>query len=356
MMERLKILLLVCLSGLVVACTRHEVAKPSVCFFGSSVCRGEGADSLRGYAYQVGEQLPEGWTYTNLSVNGNNTYDLLARFDDILTTDAKYVVIGLSLGNEHLHEAGEAAVLSYTENMQTLIRMLRNLGKVPIVTNNYTRADFNEVDYRDIQRVNLGMQQWDVPTINLCGVIDDGAGHWAEGYWNGTDIYHPNMAGHTEMMTAFPPSLFEALEQKKPMPERPSQPSAPAPDMREKVVKVSFEPEGLLHSYTLSYMLGDTTYTVVHSHARQLTWHYKNAQCVSQTADSVAPKSFAVEGRQLHDLFFYRSALNPLEVKALSEGGMLRSSLDIYAPIFFGNKVKDDNLAQSLTQIKSVVY
>ena len=328
-----------------VSCTGSPSPEHSVCFFGSSVCRGEGADSLHGYAWLVGESLPEGWTYTNISVNGNNTYDLLARFErDLLADKSEYVVIGLSLGNERLHEDGDAAVLSYTENMQKLIGMVREAGKVPVVTNNYTRADFNDVDYRDIQKVNLAMQQWDVPTVNLCGVIDDGAGHWAEGYWNGTDIYHPNTAGHVEMMTAFPPTLFEALEHGKPLPQR-----VAVGSVESSVRSVSFSPQGDCHSYTLSYVSNDTVYTVVHSHVRRLTWHYRNAQCVSEKADSTITKSFMVEGKGLRDLFFYRSALNPCEVRALAEGKMLRSSLDIYAPL--ANYDPQENLAQSLTQI-----
>ena len=69
-------------------------AEQRVCFFGSSVCRGVGADALHGYAAQVTEALPAGWESVNISIDGNNTYDLFARFDrDMTPVEAKYVVI-----------------------------------------------------------------------------------------------------------------------------------------------------------------------------------------------------------------------------------------------------------------------
>ena len=182
-------------------------AEQRVCFFGSSVCRGVGADALHGYAAQVTEALPAGWESVNISIDGNNTYDLFARFDrDMTPVEAKYVVIGISLGNEGLHEKGARAMLSYRENMPCLIRMLQEQGRVVVVTNNYPRADFNEVDYADLCDVNLEVQQWDVPTINVFGTIDDGAGRWAAHLWNGSDIYHPNQLGHEAMASAFPKS------------------------------------------------------------------------------------------------------------------------------------------------------
>ena len=348
MYQKSKITLTFLFVLLLAACAPSPYKEHSVCFFGSSVCRGEGADSLHGYAYLVGERLPKKWTYTNLSVNGNNTYDLLARFERDLGADSsRYVVIGLSLGNEGLHEHGEAALLSYRENMQRLIDMVRAAGKVPVVTNNYTRADFNEVDYQDLLEMNLEMQQWQVPTINLCGVIDDGHGRWAEGFWDGHDIYHPNTAGHVEMMSAFPPTLFEALAKGKPMPRRLTDYQTPKTD---KMVSVEFAPQGTLHSYSLSCVIGDTTYTTVFSYARQLCREYRNAELISERRCTLPPKTFKVSGRNMRELMFYRSALSPLEVQALAEGQMLYSSLEVYATLTGPDKRK--NLAQSLLKIK----
>ena len=225
-------------------------AEQRVCFFGSSVCRGVGADSLNGYASQVADALPIGWESVNISIDGNNTYDLFARFErDMTPVEAKYVVIGISLGNEGLHEKGARAVLSYKENMPRLIRMLQEQGRMVIVTNNYPRADFNEVDYEDLCAVNLEVQQWDIPTINVFGTIDDGQGRWAEHMWNGSDIYHPNQLGHEAMASAFPLTMWEALQAGKPLPEYIS-----TQGDENGVACVSFVPEGHVQSYTLSYI------------------------------------------------------------------------------------------------------
>ncbi|MDP7692779.1 MAG: hypothetical protein QGG89_13175, partial [Vicinamibacterales bacterium] len=64
--------------------------------------------------------------------------------------------------------------------------------------------------------MNLLVNSWDVPSVNLLGAIDDGAGRWAQGFV--ADPSHPNSAGHTEMAHAFVPSLFDALAAGKPLP------------------------------------------------------------------------------------------------------------------------------------------
>lgn len=317
-------------------------AEQRVCFFGSSVCRGVGADSLNGYASQVADALPIGWESVNISIDGNNTYDLFARFErDMTPVEAKYVVIGISLGNEGLHEKGARAVLSYRENMPRLIRMLQEQGRTVIVTNNYPRVDFNEVDYEDLCAVNLEVQQWDIPTINVFGTIDDGQGRWAEHMWNGTDIYHPNQRGHRAMASAFPPSMWEALQAGKPLPEYIS-----TQGDENGVACVSFVPEGHVQSYTLSYISADTTYTEVYSAAQQKLWQYANGQLVA-TSEGIdkAVGTIIIEGSNIHQVLFYRAAMTEREVRALARGKMLRSSLEIYCPLLGG---ETSNYAQTM--------
>lgn len=309
-------------------------AEQRVCFFGSSVCRGVGADSLNGYASQVADALPIGWESVNISIDGNNTYDLFARFErDMTPIEAKYVVIGISLGNEGLHEKGARAVLSYKENMPRLIRMLQEQGRVVIVTNNYPRADFNPVDYEDLCAVNLEVQQWDVPTINVFGTIDDGQGRWAEHMWNGSDIYHPNQLGHLAMASAFPLTMWEALQAGKPLPE-----CVPTQGDENGVACVSFVPEGHVQSYTLSYISADTTYTEVYAAAQQKLWRYANGQQVSVTEGiDKTIGTITIQGNNIHQVLFYRAAMIEREVRALADGKMLRSSLEIYCPLLGGD-------------------
>ena len=317
-------------------------AEQRVCFFGSSVCRGVGADSLNGYASQVADALPIGWESVNISIDGNNTYDLFARFErDMTPVEAKYVVIGISLGNEGLHEKGARAVLSYKENMPRLIRMLQEQGRMVIVTNNYPRADFNEVDYEDLCAVNLEVQQWDIPTINVFGTIDDGQGRWAEHMWNGSDIYHPNQLGHEAMASSFPLTMWEALQAGNPLPEYIS-----TQGDENGVACVSFVPEGHVQSYTLSYISADTTYTEVYAAAQQRLWQYANGQQVSVTEGiDKTIGTITIQGNNIHQVLFYRAAMTEREVRALARGKMLRSSLEIYCPLLGGETT---NYAQTM--------
>ena len=317
-------------------------AEQRVCFFGSSVCRGVGAEALHGYAAQVSENLPAGWESVNISIDGNNTYDLFARFDrDMTPVEAKYVVIGISLGNEGLHEKGARAMLSYRENMPRLIRMLQEQGRVVILTNNYPRADFNMVDYEDLCDVNLEVQQWDVPTINVFGTIDDGAGRWAAHFWNSSDIYHPNQQGHEAMASAFPLTLWEAMQAGKPLPEY-----ICTQGDENGVECVTFQPEGQVQSYTLSYVSADTTYTEVYSAAQKKLWLYANGQqlSVAEGIDKTVG-TITIQGSNIHQVLFYRAAMTEREVRALARGKMLRSSLEIYCPLLGGNTT---NYAQTM--------
>lgn len=55
----------------------------------------------------------------------------------------------------------------------------------------------------------------------------------------------------------------------------------------------------------------------------------------------------SIAERMYSELFFYRSAMNREEIEKLCEGKMLKSSLEIYAPLD-GSKSTIENLAQSM--------
>jgi hypothetical protein len=225
--------------------------------------------------------------------------------------------------------------------MPRLIRMLQEQGRVVVVTNNYPRADFNEVDYADLCDVNLEVQQWNVPTINVFGTIDDGAGRWAAHLWNGSDIYHPNQLGHEAMASAFPLTLWEALQAGKPLPEY-----ICTEGDENGVACVSFVPEGKVQSYTLSYVSADTTYTEVYSAAQKKLWLYANGQQLSVTEGiDKTVGTITIQGSNIHQVLFYRAAMTEREVRALARGKMLRSSLEIYCPLLGGDAT---NYAQTM--------
>jgi hypothetical protein len=383
---------------------------------GSSVANGQGATDNHGYAYMYGQMLQERKTngtsenafYTSgISVNGNNTINLLDRYDDLIHDYGKYVIFGLSLGNEGIHGATDQQAIydQFATNMQTLITKARQDGKTPVIMNNYTRGDFNEQDYAYVRKMNLLINSWDLPSINLLGAIDNGSGQWADGYQAEGDVYHPNTDGHAEFFYAMPPSLFDALEGGKEMPVRNGkyavylQPN----DL------IEFTPEGTVHSFALVMNISSlsncdflniattngnatlslkdniltytspnektisgsfsgtttdsakvkridaadssTTITISNYYAQGRTLLYVNNTLLGEVADKVAPTTVSIvpsEGSMtISEVMFYRSALNADEVAAINDGTMLQSSLETYLTFSDEHKL-NLNEAQSM--------
>jgi lysophospholipase L1-like esterase len=207
-----------------------------VAIFGSSVAFGTGDESgQQGYAGLLGGILqPRGWQVMNQSRPGDNTQTLMSRFAPdseappgtrfLLPVSPSYVVIALSLGNEGIRDAEGAAAKDtvfeqFTRGIKAIVDRSRSQGIAPIVTLCYTRNDYTGVEYEYTRRMNARINEWDVPSVNLLGAVDDGTGKWVNGFW--WDSLHPNAAGHAELATTFVPSLFDALERKKPTPRRP---------------------------------------------------------------------------------------------------------------------------------------
>lgn len=375
--------------------------------FGSSVCNGQGARGNRGYAYMYGQQLEQRFNdrlsatpfhVSGVSIGGNTTINLLDRYDELIHDFGHYVIIGLSLGNEGIHGAKdqEAVFRQFSTNMQRLIQQMRADGKEPVVMNNYTRADYTPEDYHYVKLTNLAIHQWDVPSVNVLGAIDKGNGQWADGYVD--DPWHQNTEGHREFMLAMTPSLFDALLAGKPQPVRDTTECLTL----DKGQVLTFQGEGIVHPFTLCTRLtgadagrlftvqtedkaltldvtadghllytapdgtahrsemacltkGKTTHTIslTHYYAQRRTIVYVDDTIALEMNDGLhfAPLSFAVGDatkrlkRAYSELFFWRSAMTLDEMQALHHGALLKSSLEIYAPL---SKGKLENRAQSM--------
>lgn len=378
--------------------------------FGSSVSNGQGATSNHGYAYMYNEQLQSRYAdgtsttpfaISSIAINGNNTVNLLNRYDDLIHDFGRYVVFGLSLGNEGIHNASDrkAVLTQFSTNMQTLIAKAREDGKIPVVMNNYAREDFNADDYSYIKQMNLLIHEWDVPSANLLGAIDNGSGCWATGYSAG-DTYHPNTDGHREFAYAIVPSLFDAIKAGK---------AAPVRNLNTTMTLgngdvITFSPEGTAHPYALNVRVkggsegriakvttdkGDATITVnadgtvsyasatgtltstatltdgnwhsltlSHYYAQKRTLLYVDDTCVGELSEQTAPTAVTVGdettsvSRTLSELSFWRSALNADEVAYLNAGHLLQSSLEVYAPLSDDSDEAPANLAQSTNQLR----
>jgi uncharacterized repeat protein (TIGR02543 family) len=397
----------------------QSIGDYSFTVMGSSVPWGQGADprDQKGYAWlwtaYLQQSAAHSWTTNNISIGGNTTTDVTNRWDkDFLPSCSRYVYYGLSLGNEGIHERGQAAFNSWRDNMLLLIERTRSHGKIPIVGNNYPRGDFNAADYSYVKQLNLLIHEWDAPSVNLLGAIDDGSGKWASGYI--ADNAHPNTAGHAEMYYAIVPSLMDALAAGKPQPQRAAQLTSYALGMSSPVEYVEFTPENTIHSFTWSfdfkttgsgviasfknasdtgtieineegkliYSNGGQTIpsgnavndgewhklTLTHYYAWGKTMLYLNNTKAGELTEKLSASTFSLGSSKLapenidcRELLFYRAGMNAEEIQAINAGKMLKSSLEIYAPLDGSQATAENaltNLAQStntLTQVNRPV-
>lgn len=387
--------------------------------FGSSVANGQGAPGKRGYAFNYGEQLRQRSAagvskyplYTSgVAIGGNTTRHLLDRYDDMIRDHGLYVLIGLSLGNEGIHGAQdpEKVFAGFRDNMQTLIARIRADGKIPVVVNNYTRGDYNEQDYSYVKRMNMLIHQWDVPSVNVLGAIDDGHGKWSEGFID--DIAHPNLEGHQEFMYAFPPSLFDALREGKCLPRRATAATTTSrPLTLSNGAALRLYPEGKVHPFTLHIRVkgqnpgqlfqftspdnpgarasltvnADSTVTyrtldykevpvaerlgegwhdieLTHYHARGETRVYIDGREVAVYPERISlgetlfgDITDSRTRRDFAEVAFWRSGMNPEEMAALHEGKMLNSSLEIYSPLSNNSRVTASEKAVGTNGVSS---
>ena len=391
-------------------CGEEGIDPFKISVMGSSVANGQGATNNHGYAYMYGELLDEHfrnqeskfpWYTSGIAVNGNNTLNLLARYNDLIHDCGTYVIFGLSLGNEGIHNAADqqAVYNQFRDNMQTLIKKAREDGKYPVMMNNYTRGDFDASDYEYVKQMNLLIHEWDLPSINLLGAIDNGSGVWANGYQNGDDIYHPTTDGHREFTYAMVPSLFDAIDAGKNQPVRVIGTSYSLADKR----VLEFTPEETVHPFTISFKVKGTADGIIASfanggnatgtlkiqdgvvvydspltgeikgtvnvtdnqwHVVSLTHYYAQGRTLLYTDKVLAGEldekltvgkfivgdNTSTVGREYSELFFYRSAMVQEEIDKLCDGRMLKSSLEIYAPLD-GSKSTIENLAQSMNSV-----
>jgi lysophospholipase L1-like esterase len=248
--------------------TQAQTNRPKrIAVFGSSVANGTGDEfGKEGYTGLLRQLLqPRGWEVLNQSRGGDTTKTMMPRFAPegtpapntryLLPVNPGYVVIGLSLANEGIweaktKEAKDAIFDQYAEGIRSFINRSRQNNIVPVIGLVYPRMVYTPVEYEYVRRMNLLQNTWDVPSVNLLGALDDGAGRYTIGF--DFDDKHPNAAGHHEFLYAFVPSLFDALEQGKPTPSKPAARGFARADDGEAFV---FTAEDTMHSFAMSFMV-----------------------------------------------------------------------------------------------------
>lgn len=388
-----------------------EIDEYKISFMGSSVCYGTGATKDYGYAYMYTdllkqrkqENISKDWTTSNISIGGNTTQMVLDRWErDLLRDCGRYVFYGLSLGNERNNGTQtDQAAKNYEKGMKQLIRQADSVGIVPVMASNYANAGFNSSDYEILKNLNLTIQQWEVPSVNMLGAVDNGAGRWVKAIES--DGAHPNSDGHREMSYAIVPSLFDALDAGKTIPQR-QESTAYALGKASATQHIEFAPENIVHPFTLSFEVkassagtlasfetengtgnikidenGNIVYespsdgqitsttsandewlciSLTHYYAWGMTQLYVNDVKCGELSEKLVATKFALGGSNAPDkadyrqLFFWRSGMNDKEIAAVAESKMLRSSLEIYAPL--SNESPLLNLAQSTNTLALV--
>ncbi len=319
---------------------------PVIAQWGSSVSDGVGDTSgAGGYAGRLDEMLSaRGWALFNQSRGGDNTSLLSARFDpgenrepdtEYLTdVDPDYVVIGLSLGNEGIARcaigqtnrcvtsvaAADAVYEQFANGLQMLIERSRRNGITPVVAMAYARSDFSAFEYEYTRRMNLLINSWDVPSVNLLGAIDDGHGRWARGFFH--DALHPNVAGHEEMFHAFVPTLFDALEAGKAAPQRHAEDGFARVDARLVPAHLRVSVDDTMRSFGLSFQFrvaSDGTIAAVSGQSLSFSneigrasfgdqgWDYESFT-LTPNADDVSVRLVVEDGR----LFYFGTGGNAL--------------------------------------------
>ena len=384
-----------------------------IAVMGASVALGVGANITDGYAYQYAALLEEramtgqgaDWEVVNISIGGNNTVDVLDRWEtDLRPLCSRYVIYGLSLGNEGITNQGQAAFDQFRDNMLILISQAREYGIEPIVMNCYARSDYNATDYDFIKQMNLQIHEWDVASVNTLGAIDNGAGQWAPGYF--ADPFHPNTEGHLEFSYAMVPSLFDALDDGKPQPQKVDDTYLTI-DKTASDYQLEFRPDHIVHPFTFSFELrtsgtgdvagfiteengyggliigqesgvldyitsdsdgiqGETVVNdgawhhvvLTHYYAWGKTFLYIDGMLQGEVDEKLEPQTFILSEQDAptadySQWLFYRSAMTPDEVNSIVDGALLKSSLELYAPLD-GQGDTLVNLAQSINTIEQV--
>jgi hypothetical protein len=340
-------------------------------------------DFLNGYAARLGRYLePRGWQVVNISIPGFDTQKTIARFDkDVLPLKPDFVFIALSLANEGLDtEAPETVMTRFAAGIKTLIAMCKKNGARPVLGLCYSNNSYTAQQYEAIKRMNLLINSWGIPSVNLLGALDDGRGHFPGFTF---DEGHPDDRGHEELFYAFVPDLFAALQKGKQIVPPPQKKGAVVLGKPDKFQRIRYIPFEVMHSFSFAFSfkagapgalaeirLADGDHTILldpadhllyrtktaeiaspqalsmnqwhdvilsHGHLAQKTLLYLDHVLVGEVAEQLSPVRFLLGNTphrtEYRDLFIYRAALNHEEVNALAAGAVLPASLEVFSPL-----------------------
>jgi len=372
-------LLAFCVSLQLISQEHESFLNKKIVVLGSSVAAGwvtsyqDKYDMQNGYAYRLARLFePSGWEVINISIPGYDTKSTIERFDgDVLPLQPGYVLIGLSMSNEGLETQNPDSVsLSYETGIRKLIDLCRKNNIQPVVGLCYSNDNYSEEQYGYLKKMNRLIASWDVPSINFLGVLDDGHGHFPEGYT--FDPNHPDDRGHEEMFYAIVPDMFDALQADMTV-FSVNKAAEKMLDIRKK--EIIYVPGEVMHSFTLSFNFissgasvllniatpeGNRTVsvakdrilrydgqqlpvkvdklkpyklTITHQYLGGKTIVYLDDEDIYEVEEQLEPITFILGNTksklEVQKLLIYRAALNPEEIEMLNKGDLFNASLEV---------------------------
>lgn len=370
-------------------------------------------DMQNGYAQRLGRCLDgRGFKVVNVSVPGDTTEKVLARLDkDLFPLKPDYAIIGLSLENEGIRglwgKDPETVYAGFLEGLRGIISRCREHGIVPILGSCYANDNFIQAaHYAYIKKLNIEIAGWDVPSINLLGALDNGDGQFVPEV--SFDLDHPADLGHRELFLSIVPGLFKALALGKPLPMKETISGSTALGRSgSRVGSLSHVPAYPVHSFTsvidfssrskgmlvtvrglagaaaqmsitedghlayrstmgvekrLGISLLDNAWHhlgIVHHGLKNETVIYIDGTPGEAIPETLRPIQFIIGGADsaevdCRDWMIFRAPLNADEMNELHSGALLRSSLEVYAPLQ-GEKLRPNmeavNRAQSAAKV-----
>ena len=261
---------ILCRSVVLAACLSvpafgYSATNGVVAVLGSSVAKGfDAGGAMVGGSYALGyagllttHLAPLEWGVTNLSVSSDTTSNILDTFETaVVPLDPDHVLLGLSLSDEGLVGASDPAAVfeTFRSGLTHLIGRARANGMVPIAGLSYPHNSYSASEYAYLKAMNLLINTYDLPGANFLGAVDDGAGHWVQGF--NSVAGHPNVWGHEELFYTIVPSLFDALRLGKTgRPSPVGEDDGYAVITRDAAVHdpVRFSPEDTVHSFTTAF-------------------------------------------------------------------------------------------------------
>ena len=246
-----------------------------VAVLGSAVAKGfDAGGTMVGGSYALGyagllttHLAPLEWGVTNLSVSSDTTTNILDTFETaVVPIGPDQVLIGLSLSDAGLVGASDPAAVfeTFRSGLTHLIGRTRANGMVALTGLCYPHNGYSASEYAYLKAMNLLINTYDLPSANFLGAVDDGAGHWVQGF--NSVAGHPNVWGHEELFYTIVPSLFDAIRLGKTARPRPvGEDDGYAIVTRDAAVHdpVRFTPEDTVHSFTTAFrVLSGCTGTV----------------------------------------------------------------------------------------------